>query len=171
MTGLTHTGLTDIEFNGLSGGFNRTLELRELLMAENPINRFLVQPRLPEAMSTFVVTAATPLAFRRKMEVVPGYARGEMPRPDRWLRGRGRDQRLEVKGTGPARFISVTATDRLCDYLAWAVFDEPGVARVYLFARDAVCGWRSRTKLLNVAHQSIASIECDTRTLESSRVS
>ena len=93
---------------------------REALIARDGINRLLPDQKLPEALGLHAAETATPRLFNGRGKLYPGSSHNDgLRRPDRWLRSGGRWKRIEVKATGRHGSVSITASDRLAEYVIW----------------------------------------------------
>ena len=138
--------LTEAELAELDRLYLAAVSTIEELRAETPgLGKHLCLPRLPTALSEGIGAAVVPrlfgggaIAFR------PGQ------RNDLGVRywGKGSAQIIAVKGTGSARWITVTPTDLQADRLLWIDYSRrlrKGAATVdlYLFGASRAATWGS----------------------------
>jgi hypothetical protein len=139
---------TTDEFPRLMNGFLDLSRYRDLMIEEDAIVRMIPAIRLPERISVAIAERCAPTLFKAKVGIAHGNTRSDCHMttngrgaPDRWLLHRGEWRRLEIKGSGPTRFSSCTATDVITDYLIWVDFtrvlrDGDAEVEVLLFSGD-----------------------------------
>jgi hypothetical protein len=84
------------------------------LRTREPLARHLNMPKLPELLSLSLAAVAAPKLIGAQLTL------GCPPHDLQTLTGSG----VGVKGTGPSRWITVTASDRLADWLMWVDYAE-----------------------------------------------
>lgn len=106
---LDRTGIRDLD-RIYRHAYADALKLR----AREPLARHLNMPKLPELLSLSLAALAAPRLIGAELRL------GCPPHDLQTLTGSG----VGVKGTGPSRWITVTASDRLADWLMWVDYAE-----------------------------------------------
>lgn len=84
------------------------------LRACEPLARHLDMPKLPELLSLSLASIAAPELIGAQLRL------GRRPHDLETQTGAG----VGVKGTGPSQWITVTASDRLADWLMWVDYAD-----------------------------------------------
>jgi hypothetical protein len=84
------------------------------LRSSEPLACYLHLPKLPELLSLSLAAITAPQLIGEQLQT------GRRPHDLQTLTGAG----VAVKGTGPTRWITVTASDRLAEWLIWVDYAE-----------------------------------------------